>query len=85
MIQKITTNLDNLYQNMIIDPFDRYIVAVKMNIIYIFSIYGDMKLKILKEHRSIITSLNFTPDGKHLITASDDKMIKVWNLREMVD
>src|SRR5205807_4687312 len=31
-------------------------------------------------HRRTISSVALTPDGKSLITGSDDKTVKVWNL-----
>jgi hypothetical protein len=34
----------------------------------------------LEGHDSVVTSVNFSPDGKTLVSGSDDKTIKLWNL-----
>jgi WD40 repeat protein len=34
----------------------------------------------LKGHSSCINSVAFSPDGKHIVSGSDDKTIRVWNI-----
>ncbi|MBD2437711.1 eIF2A-related protein [Nostoc sp. FACHB-110] len=36
----------------------------------------------LKGHRNTITSLNFSPDGKMLVSGSEDKTVKLWSLEK---
>jgi len=36
----------------------------------------------LEGHRSYVTDLQFTPDGKHLISSSTDQTIRLWNWPE---
>ncbi len=42
------------------------------------------KLEMLNEktnaHRSYVTSVAFSPDGTKIVSGSDDKTIKVWDL-----
>ena len=35
---------------------------------------------VMKGHTGPVKSVKFSKDGKHLITASDDKLVKIWNL-----
>ena len=35
---------------------------------------------VIKGHTGPVRSVKFSSDGKHLITASDDKLLKIWSL-----
>jgi WD40 repeat protein len=37
-------------------------------------------LKILKGHQDNITDIRFTNDSERIITASEDKTVKIWDL-----
>ena len=43
------------------------------------SLDGEL-LKTLEGHADTIRSINFSPDGKTLASASDDDTVKLWNL-----
>ena len=38
-------------------------------------------VRIFEGHKSGITSLSFSPDGRYLASGSEDRYIKVWDLR----
>lgn len=40
-------------------------------------------LKTLEGHSEEVNSVNFSPDGKRLVSASSDKTVKVWNLESI--
>ncbi|TRT83074.1 MAG: hypothetical protein EWV82_10305 [Microcystis aeruginosa Ma_AC_P_19900807_S299] len=37
------------------------------------------EIRTLKGHDNWVTSVNFSPDGKTLVSGSDNKTIKLWN------
>jgi WD40 repeat protein len=39
----------------------------------------------IKAHDRAISSLGLTPDRKHLLTASMDKTMKLWNLQSKLE
>ena len=34
----------------------------------------------LEGHKACVNSVNFSPDGQYLISGSDDKTIKLWDI-----
>ena len=44
--------------------------------------YGqDVKLGLPLGHSSGIEDINFSPDGKYIVTASEDKQVIIWDVR----
>ncbi|EDZ63148.1 putative cysteine peptidase containing WD40 repe at domain [Sulfurimonas gotlandica GD1] len=39
-------------------------------------------LTLLKSHKDVVLSLDFSPDGKYLVSASGDKTTKIWNIKD---
>ncbi|MBL4654469.1 MAG: WD40 repeat domain-containing protein, partial [Bacteroidia bacterium] len=57
-------------------------ITTQDHIILLFSNISDRKPQIhhLRGHSDDITDVNFSNDGKHIVSASNDNTIKVWNL-----
>jgi WD40 repeat protein len=43
---------------------------------------GSSKDQVIQGHQSIFRSVNFTPDSKQLLTASNDGTLSLWNLKQ---
>lgn len=71
------------------DSIGRYIMAVsEEKTISIWDSGTTEKIfKLRKKNSGIIRSASFSPDGKHIISASDDDMVYIWNVKkqEIVD
>jgi WD40 repeat protein/energy-coupling factor transporter ATP-binding protein EcfA2 len=44
------------------------------------AVYGVRKIKTLEGHNALVRRVSFSPDGKTLVSASDDGIVKLWNL-----
>lgn len=60
-------------------PNEKYVVSDFINNIIIWDAATGKKIKILKGHTGQINSLSFSPDGKHIVSSSDDKTVKIWD------
>jgi WD40 repeat protein len=36
---------------------------------------------VLRGHEAGVSSANFSPDGKHIVSASDDETARIWDVR----
>lgn len=51
-----------------------------------FSTYAQNGELIIRQgHREVINMVKYTPDGQHLISASDDGMLKMWDVNTGID
>ncbi len=74
------------------DPHGKYVAGTYWNIEAGIRIWetetGDLKWKfggiierLIGGHSDMITSIEFSPDGKYLVSGSEDKTIRVWDLK----
>ena len=42
-------------------------------------------LATLSGHQGVVENASFSPDGQHIVTASDDSTAKVWNIDSNID
>ncbi|MBR0046023.1 MAG: hypothetical protein IJP75_03945 [Bacteroidaceae bacterium] len=40
-------------------------------------------IRILEGHTSSVYSASFSPDGKRIVSASNDKTIRIWDVSDM--
>ncbi len=50
--------------------------------IQVWNVATGESVQTLEGHRAYVTDLQFTPDGKHLISSSTDQTIRLWNWPE---
>ncbi|MCA2659044.1 MAG: WD40 repeat domain-containing protein [Microcystis sp. M049S2] len=48
--------------------------------IKLWNVETGKEIRTLKGHDDLVTSVNFSPDGKTLVSGSWDKTIKLWNV-----
>jgi len=46
-------------------------------------IFSKGEVAVFKAHTSAVRSVQFSRDGKSLLTASDDKSIKIWSAKKL--
>lgn len=56
--------------------------AGRDKLIKIFEISSNQTVMTLSGHDNWVRDIYFHPDGKHLISVSDDRAIKIWDLKE---
>ena len=64
-------------------PDNYFIAAAGLGEIYLWTQDG-IPLPSLQGHTDKINSINFSDDGKYLISGSDDNSIRIWSLKERV-
>lgn len=57
--------------------------AGRDKVIKIFEINSGSTVATLQGHDNWVRDIYFLPDGKHLISVSDDRAVKVWDLKEL--
>lgn len=60
-------------------PDNKYIVSEYLNTIIVWDTKTGKPIRILNEHTGMINSVSYSPDGEHIISASDDGTIKFWD------
>ncbi|MBR4685041.1 MAG: PD40 domain-containing protein [Candidatus Methanomethylophilaceae archaeon] len=63
------------------DPHDERIVATSGNAVIVLDSQTGEILHILTGHSHPINSVAFSPDGKRIVSASDDWTVKIWDSR----
>lgn len=67
-----------------VSPDGVYCVAAVSEIIYIWKISSGDMLAMLSRHYQTVSSLVFTDDGSHFISAGQDGMMLVWKLSSIL-
>lgn len=67
-----------------ITPDGCYCVAGIAESIYIWQICSGRLLSVLLKHYQSVTSIKFTDDGTHFVSAGQDGMVFVWNLVRII-
>lgn len=67
-----------------VSPDGVYCVAAVSEIIYIWKISSGDMLAMLSRHYQTVSSLAFTDDGSHFISAGQDGMMLVWKLSSIL-
>ncbi|KAG5651693.1 hypothetical protein H0H81_007805 [Sphagnurus paluster] len=57
----------------------RLILSLSLSVETVWDASTGNELKELKGHTSLVTSVAFSPDGKHIVSGSDDKSVQVWD------
>lgn len=69
-------------QHLASHPKEPLLAALSdFNVIGLWTLVGKTKLPFVFQHDEEINDLCFTPEGDHLISASDDNMASVWDLK----
>lgn len=67
-----------------VSPDGNYCVAAVSETIYIWQMCSGNMLAVLSRHYQSVTSLKFTDDGSHFISAGHDGMLLVWKLSSVI-
>jgi len=61
-----------------VSPDDRFVAAGFYKVVHIWDVETRTLIDCLRGHDSFVNSVAFTPDGKGLVSCSEDKALKYW-------
>jgi WD40 repeat protein len=59
----------------------RYFVANNFKAALLFDVASGRQLRSFTGHSDVVTSVAFSPDGKTVLTGSDDETARLWDVR----
>ncbi|BDA76571.1 WD-repeat containing protein (plasmid) [Calothrix sp. PCC 7716] len=77
-VTTVTINSKDAITGASWSPNAKYIVTPTRKSVLIWDIYGKQLARFLG-HSDVVSSANFSPDGKKIVTASADKTARVWD------
>jgi hypothetical protein len=85
LVNKFTKHSSGVYA-LAVDPLDRYYASGGVDrTIRIWDKESGKEISVLTGHSGAVSGLNFTPDGKKLISCSTEGVIKVWDLNTFTE
>ncbi len=77
---KFNDNVSIQHMQAMFSPDDKYLAVVCDGLIGCIDIRGEQRVQILEEKKHIYVSVAFCEDSEHIIVASEEGVITVWNI-----